>query len=754
MKKWINDIFYSFPLQLVILHLRNNLILFFTWVGLALIMTGSVAKVFGIKYLFLLPEYLGQVNFVSYFFVGLGFAAFLMTWNLTTYLLDAHHFPFLASLQRPFRKFCLNNLLIPLTFLVVYIACAIHYQSYYEFWEPSTIVVNCLGFLTGTIALLLLSSIYFRYTNKDILNFLKLRSQSPPNLLKNIAPGRQVNTLDHIKKGVSKWRVDTYLTESFKPRLVRSVAHYDSSILLSVFKQNHLNALVVQLVSLILLITLGFLIDNPYFRIPAGASIFILASIFVTVIGAISYWFDRWRISVFILLLAFINYLTTFEDFKHKNKAYGLDYKTSPTTYSYAKLDSISAIRNIESDKLNTISILNKWRSKFGNNKPKMVMICVSGGGLKASVWSMHVAQQVDSLLQGDLLNQNVLITGASGGIFGVSYLRELLWKKKTEDPTLNIYDQKYVDNISRDLLNPLVFTIISNDLFLPWAKFDVGGHTYRKDRGYIFEKQLNENTEGAFSRTLGEYKEAESNADIPLLFITPSIVNDGRRMIVSPQPVTYMTIAPRGVRERKSFEFDAIDFGRMFEKQGAANLQFTSALRMNSTYPYILPNVFLPSKPGIEVMDAGFRDNFGIKSATRFIHVFKDWINENTSGVILVQISSLEKYEAVDENENDGIIESILNPLDIAGQIMTLQDYDHDNSLGLISDILNEEMFDVIRFIYSPGKDMERATMSFHLTGRERKDILDAFNLPQNQISLQRLKRIIREPYIVQSKQ
>ncbi len=68
----------------------------------------------------------------------------------------------------------------------------------------------------------------------------------------------------------------------------------------------------------------------------------------------------------------------------------------------------------------------------------------------------------------------------------------------------------------------------------------------------------------------------------------------------------------------------------------------------MNATYPYVLPNVHLPSMPGIEVLDAGFRDNYGIVSAVRFIHVFKDWILKNTSGVVMVQISSSENIENI----------------------------------------------------------------------------------------------------------
>jgi len=340
---------------------------------------------------------------------------------------------------------------------------------------------------------------------------------------------------------------------SLKPKIVRSVAHYDHETLEKVFRQNHVNALIVQLFGLIVLIALGYLIDQPFFRIPAGASMFILASVIVAIAGAITYWFNQWRITVLVILLFFINFMTSFESFNHKNKAYGLDYTGELSDYTYEKLDSMSTLEKVTIDKVNTIKILNNWRSKFpvkDTVQPKMVIFCVSGGGLKASVWAMQVIQQSDSLMNGQLLNHTMLMTGASGGMFGATYLRELMLKKK-QGEEINLYDKKYIDNISKDLLNSIAFTIASNDLFLPWTKFETGGFTYRKDRGYIFEKQLNENTNYVFAKILGDYKQPEQDAEIPMAFITPSIVNDGRRMIISPQGVSYMTMAPIGIEER-----------------------------------------------------------------------------------------------------------------------------------------------------------------------------------------------------------
>jgi len=267
-------------------------------------------------------------------------------------------------------------------------------------------------------------------------------------------------------------------------------------------------------------------------------------------------------------------------------------------------------------------------------------------------------------------------------------------------------------------------------------------GYRYRKDRGYIFEKQLNENTQYVMDKRMIDYRKPEQEANIPLMFITPSIVNDGRRMVISSQPVSYMMVSPIGVNNSESVEIDAVDFGHLFKEQNAENLNFVTALRMNATYPFILPNVHLPSKPEIEVMDAGFRDNFGVKSAVRFVQVFKDWITENTSGVVMILIQGRDRTEEISQNESKGIINNLLDPLGIAGKMLRLQEFDHDTNLGFTYDILGEDMFDVIRFKYKPSEQNQEASMSFHLTENEKRDIMGAMKTSDNQESLERLKK------------
>jgi hypothetical protein len=748
MKKWLRQIYYSFSFQLLMLHVRSNHLLTITWVVLGLFVTGQLGMKLGIPFLFLAPEYLGLVNFWSFFFLGLAFGGFYMSWNLTIYLLSSHYFPFLASLSKPFTKFSVNNGILPLAFSLIYLGMIIHFQIYYEKVTTVQAIGNIIGFLAGTIALILLYTIYFQFTNRDI-SYYRRQTDRPPNLIRNIAPGRRGVDLDYIKQDKHSLGVKTYINEALQVRLVRSVAHYDSSMLMSIFKQNHLNALITQLLSMMTLLFLGYLIDQPLFRIPAAASVFILANIVTAIIGALTYWFNEWRTTLIILMLVGVNFFTSFEFFNRKNKAYGLNYTTAPAEYSVDRLLEVCDTALINADKKATETILQNWHNRVATDsvqKPKMVLLSVSGGGLKSAVWTMHAIRSADQALAGQLLEHTVLITGASGGMLGLSYLRELYLRQHNGED-IDIYDPIYIDNISKDLLNPITFTLVSNDLFLPWSSFEKNGQRYHKDRGYILEKQLSENLDFILDKRLEEYREPEQQALIPMLFITPSIVNDARRLIISPQAVRYMMVAPVGITRQNSVEIDAVDFAWAFEEQDAQNLSFLSALRMNATYPYILPNVHLPSNPEIAVVDAGFLDNYGILTATRFLQVFRSWILENTSGVVLVQISSSEKIEEINTLGNKGIIESLFDPLGIAGKVIERQEFEQDNSLGFTFDLLGRDHFEVIRFIYHPSEENAlEASISFHITEREKRDVMNAFNLEDNQSSLRQLQKALTQ--------
>src|SRR5258706_9293986 len=119
---------YSFPAQLLLNNIKRNHVLILFWIILFAMVPGSFGKYLGIPYLFLDPEYLNQVNFRSFFIIGMVSAGFTTAFHITCYITDGHRFSFVGALSRPFSKFVINNSIIPAIFLIVYVTEIIQFQ--------------------------------------------------------------------------------------------------------------------------------------------------------------------------------------------------------------------------------------------------------------------------------------------------------------------------------------------------------------------------------------------------------------------------------------------------------------------------------------------------------------------------------------------------------------------------------------------------------------------------------------------------
>jgi hypothetical protein len=536
-------------------------------------------------------------------------------------------------------------------------------------------------------------------------------------------------------------------------------------MLLKIFDQNHLNAVIVEIFVIIVIVILGLFRDNEYFQIPAAASGILFFSMFVMFTGAFSYWLRGWAISTFIVTLIIFNLLVKHQLIDSDYQAYGINYHTKKAEYSLKRLNTLSSLENYNHDVDSTKAILENWKNKFqGQAKPKMVLICTSGGGQRAAAWTLRTLQYADSSLQGKLFNHTTLITGASGGLVGASYYRQLYLDKVT-GKNINLYDQKYYNNITKDILNPVIFSLVVNDVFFRFQKFTYGKYEYLKDRGYAFEQQLNKNTEYILHKKVIDYKEPERKALIPMVILSPTIINDGRKLFISPQNISYMT--KTHTEESLTNKIKGIEFLRFYKEQDAQSLSFLSGLRMSATFPYITPNVELPSDPAMEIMDAGLADNFGIRDAVKFLFVFQDWINANTSGVILISIRDSEKEQEIEKKMQASIFQKMTSPIgSLYNNWDYMQDLNNDNILELTGDLYNGNL-NLVEFQYIPQppkinkplnaaqkkaieekeKEQERrAALSWHLTTREKESIKRTILEENNQKAFRKLKAILEE--------
>ncbi len=711
------------------------------WLLLFGFITQTIASRFGIPYLFLDPEYMGHVGYMAFFIMGICIGAFIMAFNISSFILNSFRFPFLATLSRTFIKYSHNNCIIPGVFIMVYCIMVYHFQSVYQLKPVPEILLTLLVFISGIALVILITLRYFMMTNKDIYKLFGIahadKDESPV-----------ARPLSGIPRK-NNWRVDTYMVFPAKFKIVRDTRHYKRYMLERVFRQNHVNAAVVEIVVFATFIMLGLFRDYPAFKIPAGASIVLLLTMFIMLSGVFRYWLRSWANTALIVLFLFMNFLSKFEVFNPRNKAYGMDYTQSLTPYNRESLEAQVNDSLLAHDKQNTITILEKWKARWnerGIEKPKLLVLNVSGGGLRSCVFTFRSLQVIDSVYHGELLRHTAFASGSSGGMISLCYYRELFLS--SYDSLMSQREEiknHYLKNIGKDMLNSLVFSATVADIFLNNQQFSDGKYHYTKDRAWAWEKQLLENTGNVLDKRISDYDAAEKAAEIPMLVISPTIINDGRALHIASQPVSFLLqnepVSSEGIQPVAN----GVEYRRFFNEHNPGNLKLTSALRMNSAFPYVMPAISLPSSPAMEVMDAGIRDNYGIMNSIQFLHTFSQWIESNTSGVVFLQIRDTYKHLKVEDNSVKTIVEKLMTPMrNVSGNFLIMQDYNFDRYLQHASSWLKVPL-DVVIF-QMPETD-DRVSLSWHLTESEKLFLKDAALTFENRQSLQRLMELLPTP-------
>ena len=681
------------------------------------------------SYLFLYPEYLGEVNFWSFSILGFSIGGFISAFNIYSYIKNGPVFPFIATLLHPFHKYSINNFLIPAIYIITLIVKSIQFQFVNELVPITEILVNIGGLIFGMLIFLGISVVYFFRVNK---NAHKLSGKTddyfePKKSSESTAEPspRAQKWYERMQKRQSKragWRVETYLGRSFKLMLARDCQHYDNELLKKVFFQNHLNASIFEITLFVTFLMLGIFREVSAFIIPAGASVILLCTMILMLLSAFRSWFRGWTIPILFFLFLIFNVISGQLNFSnYRNYAYGLDYSVEAAEYSFDRTKTTPFdLQQQESDINMGLLALNNWKTSTGESNPYLIVLNSSGGGLRSALWNFSILDHLDSITNQTFYDNVHFATGASGGMIGSAYYRELYLRRQNGELS-NDSLRRLGGNVCKDLLNPVALSIATNDFFIRLRNCTDGKYVYKKDRGFTFEHQLNLNTNYVLDKRLADYQLPEQQGKIPTIVFTPTIANDSRRLLVSAQPMSYMCTPY--LSESYQGTVEDVEYLRLLKNHDPLNLKFTSALRMNATFPYILPQVSLPTTPEITVMDAGIRDNIGTKSTVKYLDAFSDWIASNTKGVIILQIRDTKMHFEMMGTINNNVANRISSPLKtFYGNFTKVHDYNNDQLLKLF--ISNSKFpIQVITFeLEQEGSKM--ASLSFHLTKLEKQQI------------------------------
>src|SRR5450631_2786893 len=355
---YLKSIYYSFPIQLLLLYVKKYQLLLIFWIILFSTIHGGFMHSFGADALFMAPEYMDNVNALSTAIVGAATGAFIMSWNVTTFILFSRHFRFLATTTRPFLKYCTNNFILPGGLLIYYFFKAIAFDSTKELMTNSEIAWLIAGFLTGFFLVIGLSLLYFFEADRTIKRQMTPLNANP-QLFKS-----QFKSKDVQVSSSRLIRVIWYMNGPFSVKQVRDVSHYSKEFIERIFSRHHFAAILSICIAFLFLVLVGFFMDKPAFQLPAAASIFLFFSILLAVSGAFSYFLESWSIPFLVLLFFFLNILYHYEIIDPTNKAYGLNYtnRADRPAYTQEHLLAMCSPEKVAADKSHMLRILENWK--------------------------------------------------------------------------------------------------------------------------------------------------------------------------------------------------------------------------------------------------------------------------------------------------------------------------------------------------------------------------------------------------------
>jgi hypothetical protein len=742
---------FTLPSQLLLIQLRRYKTMLLLWVIVIGVVSGAIGKSMGITYLFLEPEYLGRVSFWSLFIMGSALGAFIFSYMITLYINESYRFNFIVLDRNPFFTFSLNNFFLPAVFLCAYFYRYTEYHLLTYGGFSYEMLMRILGMAAGIITVFLIFASYFFATNANIF---KAAGESLQRELEKARKGKANRViLGKARQEMrSRNRVDSYLSFPFKWDKTDKPEDLEFRQVVKILNQNHGNLLFLMFSVMLVVAMLGLLENRPHFQIPAGASVLLTFSLFILIAGGVTFWFRKLGGLLFFLLLLFAWWYPHLGFLHERNQAYGLNYQAEAAPFHRARLGELLDEQYLEADHKAHLAMLNQWKDryqeKYGRSRlPKAVFVSASGGGLRSTCWSLRVMQELDSLTSGEFGPNIRLMTGASGGMLGLAYFRELQMRK-IEGDSIDLSDPVYLENASRDLLNRIIYRAFT-DIFLPNRKIRIGDKTYDKERGYSFDNQMAMNMPELAGRKLGDYSLPEAEGKIPVMVLTPSIINHSRQLYISSSGVSFL-----GKTDQITDHFTArsagVEFRRMFANQDPDSLWFTTALRMNASFPFVLPVVSLPSEPVMEVMDAGAIDNYGTATGIRYLYEFRDWFARNTETVLFVQIRDNQREDPIKDTYHRNALSKAMKPVGGGYNSQTeAKDLAIDQMLSLLKEWYDGKV-EIVSFEYPQETTNFPASLSLHLTELEKLNIRASIATPHNLEALETVESLYQSELLV----
>ena len=297
------------------------------------------------------------------------------------------------------------------------------------------------------------------------------------------------------------------------------------------------------------------------------------------------------------------------------------------------------------------------------NGGRKLIVVCVSGGGIRAATWTAAILGRLDQI-EG-FRSAARWISGASGGMVGASF-----WRAAERRLTAD----ELVAATAMDSLTPTLRRLVYNDVL---RSFTPGRN--RSDRGSVLQEAWRVHLERGrievqgrridlqgrgieLARPIADLRASELDGTWPSLVFSPMLVEDGRRLLVTnldlrrvtDHSALWLRSDPRPPSSQMSVSAETAYALEDICPGALGRVTLATAARMSASFPYVSPATPLPTAPVRRVVDAGYYDNYGVELAC-------SWIRAMAADPAVRLLDRLEKVLVIQIRDN--VSELSVNP-------------------------------------------------------------------------------------------
>lgn len=671
-----------FPFLLLILNVSHFTSFFIIWVLLFLIIGGKLGEDFGVPYLILNPEFKGESSFWAYLILGFSIGGFMFYYNISFYVCIFHKIPFLLTLRNPLTYFTINNLILPVSFLIFLFYHVLKFNLNEEEASLSLSFLNVFGLISGIIC-------FFSIGWFSII-IVKNPREEQINKQTIVAPVTYLLGKPYEIRPKETYIVRTYLTPLLKIKPARNPLYYSDEIINKIITKHKINLTLFEILLIISFFSMNFISNKITTSIPAGACLMLLLTFLGWIIAVLHSWIRNWTLPIIILGIPTFLYIKNFLHFDFligKN----INNLTIPTK---------------QINKKEVYDLLYKWKKDKGVSN--ILFICASGGGLKATMWSYLVNSYLDSITNGKYSRHILHYAGISGGGVAFAGLYKF-WRNNTIPPL------SFTDTLGFDLLNPIISTLISNDLIVPLKKYQIDDIKIPYNRGIAFELSLLKNSSLSETTTIDSIFYATTTSIVPYFSTMVAEKSNSTPIIISSFPFPY---------GKKDWNFIGSNFS--VKNKNYPSLPLIRVIRAATSVPFIMPTMFLAPNLKKTLIDGGFLDNYGVLITIQLISDFED-----------VFLNLFNKI---------GII--IIRPTFYGGEFFSSSLFKSQREhQHLILETMEKKLKGKFHwFIIEFGKNNEKISLSWRLTKKEKKAIWKSLNDSLNQNTFKEIINFLNE--------